>query len=150
MNALQDSTRWLGVALACGIVTFAVSASAKKPAKPEIEIISDIVSQFKNSMEASDVPKIKNLSEFEAGREQFVDQFFAAAQFPLMHIPVKRAYTATELAARLAPYLGNSEAIPLSPAPAEMPTVSTISSDAPPCPKCGDVMVLRTAKSGAK
>ena len=60
--------------------------SAKTPAKPEIEIISDIVSQFKTGMEASDVPKIKNLSEFEAGREQFVEQFFANYQSFKMNI----------------------------------------------------------------
>jgi serine/threonine protein kinase len=51
--------------------------AAKPPPKPEIEIISGIVSQFKSSMESSDVKKIKSLSEFEAGREQFVEQFFA-------------------------------------------------------------------------
>ncbi|MCG6971336.1 MAG: protein kinase [Gammaproteobacteria bacterium] len=54
--------------------------AAKPPPKPEIEIISDIVSQFKSSMESSNVKKVKTLSEFEAGREQFVDQFFANYQ----------------------------------------------------------------------
>ena len=51
--------------------------ASKPPPKPEIEIISDIVSRFKNSMEVSDVQTVKNLSEFAPGREQFVDQFFA-------------------------------------------------------------------------
>jgi hypothetical protein len=31
-------------------------------------------------MESSNVKKVKTLSEFEAGREQFVDQFFANYQ----------------------------------------------------------------------
>jgi len=37
MNLLQHSTRWLGLALACGILTFAVTASAKKPPQPPPE-----------------------------------------------------------------------------------------------------------------
>jgi hypothetical protein len=60
--------------------------ASKPPSKPEIEIISDIVSQFKTSMEASDVKKVKNLSEFEPGRDQFVEQFFANYQSLKMNV----------------------------------------------------------------
>ncbi len=49
---------------------------SKNPPKPEIETISDMVSRFKNSMEASDLQNIKNLSQFKPEREQFVDHFF--------------------------------------------------------------------------
>jgi len=34
MNTLQHTTRWLGLALTCGIITFAASAQAGKPVKP--------------------------------------------------------------------------------------------------------------------
>jgi RNA-binding protein YhbY len=60
--------------------------ASKPPPKPEIEIISNIVSQFKTSMESSDVNKVKSLSQFEAGREQFVDQFFANYQSFKMNV----------------------------------------------------------------
>jgi hypothetical protein len=51
--------------------------ASQPPPKPEIEAISDIVSRFNISMEASDIKAIRNMSVFEAGRGQFVDQFFA-------------------------------------------------------------------------
>jgi len=73
-------------------------------------------------------------------RDQFVDGVFAAAQLPLLHIPVKRSYVTTEIAALLAPYLGGTPAVSAPAAPV---------AESPVCPKCGSPMILRTAKSGA-
>lgn len=79
-------------------------------------------------------------------RDAFVDQVFQAAGLTLLHVPAKRAYVVTELAAQLAPFL------PMVPEPA--PASQTVeeaaasSNGAPPCPKCGSPMTLRTAKSG--
>lgn len=91
-------------------------------------------------------------------RDEFVDQVFAAAKLPLLHIPAKRAYVVVELATQLAPYLGESRS---QPAEAATPVIKPISvqplpkpvanpvAAAPVCPKCGSEMILRTAKSGA-
>ncbi|MEO8391421.1 MAG: DUF2726 domain-containing protein [Chloroflexota bacterium] len=53
-------------------------------------------------------------------RDAFVDQVFAAAKLPLLHIPAKRGYVVEELAAQLAPYLS---AAPVQP-PAAAPSVA--------------------------
>jgi hypothetical protein len=42
-------------------------------------------------------------------RDQFVDQVFARADLPLLHIRVKRSYQADELSTTLTPYLGNGK-----------------------------------------
>lgn len=79
-------------------------------------------------------------------RDAFVDQAFQAAGLALLHVPAKRAYVVTELAAQLTPFL------PMVPEPA--PVSQTVeeapasSNGAPPCPKCSSPMMLRTAKSG--
>jgi hypothetical protein len=85
-------------------------------------------------------------------RDAFVDQVFRAAGLPLVHIPAKRGYVVQELAAQFAPFVGSpseikqpvlsSARIIESAAPIQRP-------DQPHCPKCGNVMVMRTAKSGA-
>lgn len=93
-------------------------------------------------------------------RDVFVNQVFAAAKLPLLHIPAKRAYVVAELAAQLAPYLGESRRQvaetaspvikPISVQPLAQPDAKPESRvDAPVCPKCGSEMILRTAKSGA-
>jgi hypothetical protein len=76
-------------------------------------------------------------------RDEFVGNVFEAAKLPLIRIPVKHAYSTTELAVLLGPYFGKPETIPQSP------QVAPISDKPPRCPKCGSEMVLRTAKSGA-
>lgn len=99
-------------------------------------------------------------------RDRFVDEVFAAAGLPILHIKVKRTYVETELANLLEPYLGKVKAEirpvstpPTPPTPSKPPTLSELSklatspklpaNDAPLCPKCNSPMVLRTAKSGA-
>lgn len=86
-------------------------------------------------------------------RDAFVDQVFKAAGLPLLHVPVKRGYVAAELAAQIAPFLGADSQLkttattPVRTAESSAPASSK--DDTPNCPKCGGVMVLRTAKSGA-
>lgn len=77
-------------------------------------------------------------------RDEFMDQVFAAAGLPLVHVRVKRAYDTAELVAHLAPYLDTSRAA--EPQRNAAPTAEAVS---PSCPKCGSEMMLRTAKSGA-
>ena len=48
----------------------------KVPPRPEVEIISEMVGDFKKMIEARNVKKIKSISEFSPGREQFVNQFY--------------------------------------------------------------------------
>ena len=49
----------------------------KKPQRPDIEVINELLSEFKTTIEAHDVKKLKAISEFSPGRAQFVDQFYA-------------------------------------------------------------------------
>lgn len=80
-------------------------------------------------------------------RDAFVDTVFEAASLPLLHIPVKRTYSVSELEAMLAPHLPATPTPPTPlvtsapPAPSVAPTKT--------CPKCGKPMVMRTAKQGA-
>jgi hypothetical protein len=60
--------------------------ASKPPPKPEIEIISDLVNQFKKSMETYDLITIQNVSEFAPGRRQFLQQFFANYQSFQMNV----------------------------------------------------------------
>jgi hypothetical protein len=71
-------------------------------------------------------------------RDAFVDQVFAAAELPLVHIVAQRDYNTREIEAQLSPFLQARAGQPESP-PA---------TDAPLCPRCGVPMVKRTAKRG--
>jgi hypothetical protein len=75
-------------------------------------------------------------------RDAFVDQVFQAAQLPLLHVPAKRGYVTSEIAALLAPYLN----IPADPRPQK---TITATDAAPSCPRCGNPMILRKAKKGS-
>lgn len=81
-------------------------------------------------------------------RDIFVDGVFKAGRLPLIHIPVKASYNQAELKAQLATVIaGVPNPQPLPPAPA---VTSPVTQEAVPiCPKCGEKMVLRTAKTGA-
>jgi len=88
--------------------------------------------------------------EDRRARDEFVDQVFHVAGLPLLHVPAKRSYSIGDLAAVLAPYLGNGALPTVTTASIPVPVTPTSrSSAAPRCPKCGADMVLRTAKSGA-
>ncbi len=84
-------------------------------------------------------------------RDHFVNQVYAAAGLTLLHVPAQRGYAPHELAALLRPHLHLADAGDPPPAPvnAPVPVTSAAEPHAPLCPKCGAVMVLRTAKSGA-
>ncbi len=79
-------------------------------------------------------------------RDAFVDQVFKAAGLPLLHVPARRGYVAADLAANLAPFIGG---IAPSSVPAEAPDQPVSTEKSPQCPKCGDEMILRIARSGA-
>jgi hypothetical protein len=74
-------------------------------------------------------------------RDEFVENVFQAARLPLVRIPVKHSYSISELQTLLRPYLGPGQQAVLGG------QVSAENTE-PSCPKCGSVMVLRTAKSG--
>lgn len=96
-------------------------------------------------------------------RDEFVDQVFTAAGLPIIHIPAKRGYVVNEIAAQLESVFGSSPAASASSTPpsstraeglvsvkpAASISVTPAAIQAPICPKCGNVMLLRTAKSGA-
>jgi hypothetical protein len=83
-------------------------------------------------------------------RDEFVGQVFAAAQLPLVRVPVRQSYSVAELNALLRQHASSSDVVE-APAKAEAATATTVAeqSAAPHCPKCGSEMVLRTARSGA-
>ncbi len=83
--------------------------------------------------------------EERQARDTFVDGVFAAAGLPLVHMPLQRAYTASEIAAQLAPHLTAPQFAGARPAIIPM---QPITGSGPCCPTCGEAMVLRTAKIG--
>jgi hypothetical protein len=90
--------------------------------------------------------------EDRQARDTFVDKVFAAAQLPLLHIPVRRSFIAAELEALLAPYLSTavvSTPTLVSPPEAPVQAAAVSANQSPRCPKCDSEMILRTAKSGA-
>jgi predicted RNA-binding Zn-ribbon protein involved in translation (DUF1610 family) len=84
-------------------------------------------------------------------RDAFVDGVFEAADLPLLHIPVRRAYVALEIEAQIAPFLGtHTVSTPVRVHDPEPPVqITNAVNESPHCPKCGSEMILRTAKSGA-
>ena len=87
-------------------------------------------------------------------RDAFVDQVFAAAKLPLLHVPAQRGYIVEQIAAQIAPYVSVATSTSSSNAPSAklsqpMPASPPQANEAPRCPKCGSEMILRTAKSGA-
>jgi len=74
-------------------------------------------------------------------RDEFVEHVFSAAKLPLVRIPVRHAYSVSELNALLQPYFAK-KVLPVTAQP-------QLTSATPNCPKCGSLMLLRTAKSSA-
>jgi hypothetical protein len=102
-------------------------------------------------------------------RDYFVEQVFSAAELPLLRQPVRAAYNTRELVAKLrdltgldflphtppaqpkAPEKPTSVPTKISPAKAQefeqtAHTISFSDGQVPPCPKCGEPMLLRTVK----
>ena len=76
-------------------------------------------------------------------RDAFVDEVFAAAQLPLLHVPARPAYNTQEL---IALFRAALQSRPVDK-PVDQPPVSP-QAQPPLCPKCGAPMVLRTARKG--
>ena len=77
-------------------------------------------------------------------RDEFVEMVFEEANIPLIRIKVQREYSTSELDSLLRQHIDVNEI--------EKPSQSVNIEDqsfTPFCPKCGNEMVLRTAKSGA-
>jgi len=74
-------------------------------------------------------------------RDEFVKNLFLAAKLPLARIPVKFSYSVAELNSLLQSYVKGK--------PEEITPITQEDNTIPKCPKCGNDMVLRTAKSGA-
>lgn len=77
-------------------------------------------------------------------RDVFVDQVFAAANLPLLHIVAKRTYHTESIAAQIASYLPDQTTQTIN----RVSVVET-SGFMSECPKCRGEMVLRKAKRGA-
>jgi hypothetical protein len=78
-------------------------------------------------------------------RDAFVDQVFAAAGLPLVHIVARASYPAAQLDQILRQKVeARNRTAVTSPIPEARPS----EPPAPPCPNCNTPMVLRTARSG--
>lgn len=51
-----------------------------KTSKPDIEVISGLIKEYKSHFEAGNVDELKRISHFRPGRKNFVDQFFSQYQ----------------------------------------------------------------------
>jgi hypothetical protein len=76
-------------------------------------------------------------------RDVFVDGVFKAAGLPLVRVQVRSSYSAKELEKTFLQF-AKTDQPSLSPGAREEKN----NAEAPTCPKCGGVMILRTAKSG--
>ncbi|HMA36939.1 MAG TPA: DUF2726 domain-containing protein [Chloroflexia bacterium] len=79
-----------------------------------------------------------------AARDEFVDQVFATAGLPLLHVPCQASYDSRVLAGQVA------EAIATGMPSAPPKAATAGASGVPLCPACGVPMILRTAGRGAR
>jgi hypothetical protein len=80
-------------------------------------------------------------------RDDFVDDVFAAARLPLVHVPTQAAYNTAELAILFNQAIKPEERLLAQPVKPEG-EFKHHPQQAPFCPKCGVRMVLRTARNG--
>lgn len=80
-------------------------------------------------------------------RDQVKNEVFAAAGLPLLRIPMRAAFTKTDIAAQIAGKLSEIPA-PLQPASAPGPLEAAAAPGAPLCPRCGIPMVQKVAQRG--
>lgn len=83
-------------------------------------------------------------------RDELVDGVFTAAGLPLVRVPVRSAYSVTELQQQIAPLLTAQPAAITPPTPSVAPSPTTASTQPPTCPKCKIPMVVRVAKKGPR
>lgn len=90
-------------------------------------------------------------------RDEFVNNVFKAAGLPLMHFAVQHAYTKSEIAEKITPYVKPYFTNPMNNLPVQAnqsghnpPAISPSQAEKipPQCPKCAIPMVLRTAIQG--
>jgi hypothetical protein len=85
-------------------------------------------------------------------RDAFVDQVFGAAGLPLLRVPAQAAYDTRALAASIQERVGPAGQGTATGAEraAEGAPVTDVDGAGPPlCPRCGQPMVLRTARRGS-
>lgn len=75
-------------------------------------------------------------------RDQFVDEVFAVAGLPILHVPAQAAYNPNELLSQIEAAVKNNPQVEVPP-----PAIAT--DAAPVCPKCNVPLVERVAKKGA-
>lgn len=75
-------------------------------------------------------------------RDAFVDQAFAAAGLPIIHIKAARSYSTVEIQQQIATALSQTQSAPTAPPP--LPLAANV----PSCPKCNVAMVQRKASKG--
>ncbi len=76
-------------------------------------------------------------------RDEFMDEAFRAAGFPLLHVAAKQSYNTVELKEKITQML--------KPDSAEVvPSPVALSDSSPVCPKCSIPMVKRMAKHGER
>jgi hypothetical protein len=76
-------------------------------------------------------------------RDDFVENVYRSAKLPLVRIPVKHSYSTAELESLLRQYISSND----FETPGQPLIIENIEAT-PHCPKCGNGMVLRTAKNG--
>ena len=75
-------------------------------------------------------------------RDALMEEVFRTANLTLLRFPVKQGYQQNQVAAQLQQVVSQ-----LQPSTQPQPKVNAASTP-PACPKCGEPMVLRTARSG--
>ncbi len=73
-------------------------------------------------------------------RDDLVNHVFEAAKLPLIHIPVQRSYSQSELTSKLSTYISSAQN--------RNERADQAKDSSPRCPKCGSEMILRTARRG--
>jgi hypothetical protein len=105
-----------------------------------------------------------HLSAKRQKRDRFVDEVFAAAKLPLLHVPTQRQYNSREIADQIRPLLKDyiqanapqptptqtkmTPTATAAPTPKVIPVPTPNSDNTPLCPKCGTPMVVRTVSKG--
>lgn len=81
-------------------------------------------------------------------RDRFIDQVFNVSHLPLLHIPVQRSYSIEEIDSQLTPYLQETKSADREVDQSVDRGKQLSNHASPTCPKCGNPMILRTAKTG--
>lgn len=86
-------------------------------------------------------------------RDIFVENVFEASGMPLIRVPLKNAYSTSDLESIFAGVLRSINWQPSQPGKSNTPHIEQEPDEIgnpPKCPKCGGEMVIRTARNGPK